>query len=190
MFRQMKLLLADGLDIDEVADYSGDTPIGTAAHHLLSRVIAFLIDAGADIDKPSTNEMTPLMIACSGGGKKGSQIALQLLEAGADVRYVRRADEMTALSFAAHSCTPEAIQALIDRGAVVDGPRGTVQTALMLAAREGHIDGMRVLIQNGADVSRKCKLPWARGWTALELAKCEKRHKAVAYLLKVLGKQE
>ena len=29
-----------------------------------------------------------------------------------------------------------------------------------------------------------------RGWTALELAKCEKRHKAVAYLQKLAKKLE
>ena len=53
------------------------------------------------------------MHACSRGGTKGSRIALQLHGSGGDVRYVRKGDEMTALKFAAHSCTPVAIQALL-----------------------------------------------------------------------------
>src|SRR5262245_17521067 len=182
MFREMKLLLADGVDIDAIADYSGDTPIGTATHELLSRVVAFMIEAGADVNKPSTDDLTPLMIACSNGGIKGSQIALQLLAAGADGRYVRKADEMTALKFAAESCSAKVIQSLIDKGATVDGPRGTDQTALMLAARGGNIEAISVLIRNGANVLRKCKLPWANGWTAEQLAECEGRKKAVTFL--------
>jgi hypothetical protein len=38
--------------------------------------------------------MTPLMKACSFGKKKGFRIARQLIEAGANVNYVREADEI------------------------------------------------------------------------------------------------
>jgi ankyrin repeat protein len=127
-------------------------------------------------------DLTPLMSACSNGKVLGSRIAMLLIEAGADVNYVRQDDDMTALMFAAHRGTPELIQALIDHGAAVEGPPGTDQTPLMLAAREGHVEGLKVLIRNGADIHRPCKLPWAGGRTAEGLAELEKRKHAVAHL--------
>ena len=105
-----------------------------------------------------------------------------LIDAGADVCVVRKSDEMTALKFAAHRCEPDVIQALIDRGADVDGPPDTDQTALMLAARENNVLAIKVLIDNGADLKRECKLPWALGKTAAGLAQLEKRKKAYEYL--------
>ena len=85
--------------------------------------------------------MTHLMHACSCGGKKGSLVAEELIQAGANVSYVRKSDDMTALKFAVGSTTPQVIQALIDHGAEVDGPSGTSQTALMLAARKDDVVG-------------------------------------------------
>ena len=56
---------------------------------------------------PGEFDMTPLMKACSSGKAKGSRVALRLLEANADVNYISKSHEMTALKFAVHSCTPE-----------------------------------------------------------------------------------
>lgn len=146
------------------------------------RSVDFLIAAGANLNLPDHLDLTPLMNACNAGKVKGSAIALRLIEAGADVRYVRKSDEMTALKFALNRCRPDVLQALIDRGADVDGPRGTELTALMLAARADNVESLRVLVENGARLSLKCKLPWADGRTAEGLAELEKRKKALAYL--------
>jgi len=126
--------------------------------------------------------MTALMQACSWGKVKGEKIAFLLMEAGANVKYIRQADEMTALKFAAKRSHPEVLQALIDRGADIDGPADTKQTALMLAARYNHVEALKVLIKNGANTSLECKLPWANNSTALGLAKLEKNRKAVKFL--------
>src|SRR5207302_9346179 len=115
-------------------------------------------------------QLTPLMCACSRGGRDGSRVALLLISAGGDVTVIRQSDEMTALKFAATECEPEVIQALIDKGANVDGPGNTDQTALMLAARGNNLGALRVLIRNGADPRRKCGLRWAEGRTAAWLA--------------------
>ncbi len=77
---------------------------------------------------------------------------------------------------------PDLLQLLIDKGAEVDGPNGTAQTALMLAARNGDVKMLTVLIQNGANRALQCKLKWAEGRTALGLAELEKRRNAVKYL--------
>jgi len=77
-------------------------------------------------------------------------------------------------------------QAVFFRAAIhrvsVDGPPGTDQTALMLAALANHVDALKVLVNNGADVSLPCKLRWADNRTAQGLAELENCRKAAAYL--------
>ena len=186
-FEAMKRLLSDGVDVNGIASYSGGTALNAAAGLGLIRSVEFLISAGANLNATDRHDLTPLMAACSMGKTKGSKIAMRLIESGANVRFVRAADEMTALKFAVHSCPREVIQALIDHGADVDGPPGTDQTALMIAARANHVEALKVLIANGADPSRPCKLPWAAGRTAEGLAELEKRRLALAYLRKLRG---
>ncbi|MBM3983400.1 MAG: hypothetical protein FJ304_24650 [Planctomycetes bacterium] len=183
----MKALLADGADVDGILSKFGGALHGGSALHTAARCgkvrsVDFLVTAGANLNLLDHNDFTPLMCACSRGKVEGSTVALRLIQAGADVRYVRKSDEMTALKFAVGSCSPKVLQALIDGGAQVDGPRGTEQTALMLAARKNNVASLRVLVKNGARLSLKCKLPWAEGRTAEGLAELEKRKKALAYL--------
>lgn len=187
MLREMDLLLAEGVDVNGVASYCGGTALNTAAGYGLIRSVEHLIRAGASLNATDRNDLTPLMSACSLGKVKGSRVALRLIEAGADVRYVRAGDGMTALKLAVHSCPAEVLQALIDRGAEVDGPPGTDQTALMIAARANNVEALKVLVANGADVSLPCKLPWAAGRTAEGLAELERRRAALAYLRSVRG---
>src|SRR5687768_8512210 len=89
MLREMKLLLADGVGVNAVAPSHGGTALCAAAGYGLIRSVDFLIGAGADLNATDSNDMTPLMAACSRGKAKGSRVALRLVEAGADVRYVR-----------------------------------------------------------------------------------------------------
>jgi ankyrin repeat protein len=185
LFREMKLLLADGVDVNGVASYCGGTALHTAAGYGLIRSVEFLIRAGADLNATDRMDLTPLISACSLGKVKGSRVALRLIEAGANVRYVRVADEMTALKFAVHRCPPQVIQALIDHGAEVDGPPETDLTALMIAARCNNVEALKVLVKNGADVFLPCKLPWAKDRTAEGLAELEGQEAALAYLRQV-----
>jgi ankyrin repeat protein len=184
MFKEMKKLMAEGVQVSAIAPYSGGTALHTAASRGLIRSVEFLLEAGAELNTLDGNELTPLMCACSGGQTKGSRIALRLMEAGADVSYVRRSDQMTALMFAVNECTPQVIQALIDRGAVVDGPAEWELTALMLAARANNVETLKVLVKNGADLNRACGLGWAEGRTAEGLAEMEGSNAALAYLRK------
>ena len=182
--KEMKALLADGVDIDGLSA-NGFTALASATRLGLTRSVQFLLDNGADVDRPSWEDLTPLLFACSAGKAKGSKIALQLIEHGANVSYVRESDGMTALKFAVHEAKPEVIQALIDKGAEIDGPAGTDQTALMIAARANNVDALRLLVEAGADLQRPCKLPWAEGRNALGLAEFEKNRKATKYLREV-----
>lgn len=180
--KEIKLLLQDGVDINGRDSAFKRTALGAAASLGLTGSVKLLISLKADLNVTDGNGLTPLMKACSAGLVKGSKVAMMLIEAGADVHYVRSSDEMTALKFAAKSCTPEVIQALIDRGADIDGPPGTDLTALMMAARENHVQAIAVLLKNGANPDLKCALPWAQGRTAEGLAELEGRKDAQNYL--------
>jgi len=180
MIPEIKKLLVDGANAERLV--SGTTALHTAASMGLTMAAKILIEAGQDLDTLDKDKLTPLMRACSCGKAKGSQIALMLIDAGADVHYVRKSDEMTALKYAAKDCSPAVLARLLESGAPVDGPRGTRQTALVLAARANSVDNLKMLLKHGADPSKKCKLPWAAGKTAAEVAEMEGRKKAAAYL--------
>jgi len=180
----MRKLLEDETEIDGNGP-DGMTALAVACRLAAKRSADLLIDAGADVDTKTKNNLTPLMLACSAGKAKGSVIALRLISAGADVTFVRESDTMTALKFAAKKASPDVIDALIAAGADVDGPAGTRQTALMLAARANNVDSLKCLIANDADPTIPCGLPWANGRNALGIANLEKRKKAAAYLATV-----
>ena len=144
-----------------------------------------LVGEGADLNALDDMDLTPLMCACSNGGVRGMNIALRLIEAGADVNYVRVDDDMTAIGFAACHSQPQVVKALLRAGAAVEGPKGTDQTPLMLAARDNNVEALKLLIAAGADIHRPCKLPWAAGKTAEGLAELERRRKAAEYLRSV-----
>ena len=181
-FKAINALLADGVNINGIAVYSKNTALSAAASSGSTRSVALLLENGANVNLPDGNDLTPLMHACCLGKKKGMQIALQLLDAGADVHCDRGSDEMTALKFSIQGLNAELTKLLLDRGASPDGPTGTAQTALMLAARSNFVEALRVLIDHGADPNLTCKLPWAQNRTALGLAELEKRRQAVAFL--------
>ena len=180
MLPEMRKLISDGAAIEGLAH--GTTALHEAARLGLIRPAQLLIEHATDLNVLDDDDATPLMCSCILGQTNGSRVALMLLAGGADAKYVRKDDEMTALKFAVKRCKPEVIQRLIDAGASVDGPRGTDQTALMLAARANNIENLKVLLKNGANPSIKCKLPWAEGRTAAEVAEMEGRKRAAAFL--------
>lgn len=186
--KQIKQLLNDGADINaRLDDFEEKTALHYAASQLMPKLIDLLIDNRANLNAINKNRLTPLMNACSRGGVKGGIIALKLIEAGADVNYVRESDGQTALKFAvtnfiSKSCSTDVVQALIDNGAMVDGPLAAEQTPLMLAARANNTKMIELLLKNGANPKLECGLPWAKGLTAEYLAELEGSKKAFKYL--------
>ena len=176
----IKKLIADNVDINGLGPDS-ETALHVAARMGRFKVAKLLLQHQPKLNIPNEDDLTSLMVACSNGGTNGSRLAMMLIDAGADVRYVRKSDEMTALKFAVKRSSPEVLQALIDHGARIEGPRGCDQTPLMLAARANNVASLKVLVENGADLARKCKLPWAENRTAEGLAEMERRTKVLKY---------
>lgn len=178
-FKEALSFLEKGFDINKPLD--GETPL----HHLTSNSISgvhWLLDHGANIDAISKNGLTPLMVACVTGGKRGSQIAKSLIQRGANIMYRRQTDGMSALEFAVKNCTPEIVADLVNSGLQVNGPNGRKQTPAMLAARANNVETLKVLVNLGANLTISCKLPWAEGMTCREIAHLEKRQRVLKYL--------
>jgi ankyrin repeat protein len=182
LLKEIKLLLRDGAFINGQAENNIGNPLSSAALKGHVKILEFLIEQGADLNARDCDDMTALMNACHLGKVKGSKAAIILIDAGADVNCVRTTDHMTALKFAVHECPQDIIQLLIDKGAEVDGPEGSPLTPLMLAARRNNVDALKVLIDNGANLSLQCKLKWAEGRTAEGLAEMENQKKAFKFL--------
>lgn len=174
--------LSDSLGINEISRFTGETALHAAVNAEDLGEVVRLIRDGADINGVNDVDVTPLMSACSLGGGSGMKIALRLMEEGADVNYVRKDDEMTALCFAAGNSLPQVVRALLGHGAKVEGPDGCEQTPLMHAARADNVAALKLLIAAGADISRPCRLAWAKGKSAEWLAEQEGAKRAAKFL--------
>ena len=173
-------IIEDGVDIDGIG------PDGGSALHVAAQLGRFkaaeiLLAAGPNLDLHDKFGCTPLMTACHNGGTNGSRVAILMLEYGADVKLRRTTDDLDALSFATRKGTGELIVALLDAGSPINGPRGCSLTPLMLAARAGNVEALQILVDRGANLKRKCKLPWANGATAEVLAEMERRTKSIKF---------
>jgi ankyrin repeat protein len=182
--KEIDKLAEGGININGVLD--GETALHVATTSVSIPGTRRLVERGAALDALDRNGMTPLMIACNMGDRKGSAIALMLIEAGCNTR-VRRDDGMSSLEFAVKRCSPEVVRRLIVSGLPVDGPKGRKLTPAMVAARAGNVETLGVLIEQGAKLSLPCELKWAKGMTCLQIAELEKREKVVRFLRSHLG---
>jgi ankyrin repeat protein len=140
-------------------------PLMLATIHGHAAVVDLLLGKGAD---PEYGEFiwkyrTALMVAAGYGY---TEIVRQLLDHGADARAV---DGMTTLMYAALEDSPGAvdiIRTLLDAGTELDAVQSSNgYTALMWAAREGHISAVTFLLLKGANTEVE-----SVGSTALILA--------------------
>ena len=123
-----------------------------------------LIEDGANIEiKDKKNGSTPLLWACQSGHTNVVKI---LLQNNANV-FATSFCKKTSLHFASQSGNAEIVQILIDKGAHVDiKEKGNGQTPLLLACENGHINVVKALLQNNANVNEKSR----DGSTVLHLA--------------------
>lgn len=191
----VRLLIAAGAKAAATNRY-GVMPLSLAASNGNARMIETLIAAGADPNSALPEGETVLMTAA----RTGSGPAVEaLLDHGADVNAKERWQGETALMWAAAENHAAAVTLLVKRGAIVDArssalqfpkfafngstmvstpmPRGSM-TALLMAARQGALDGVRALVEAGADLD----LTEPDGSSALVLA-IVNSHQDVAVLL-------
>lgn len=129
-----------------------------------------LVRSGVDVNRPTPEGLTPLMIA-SGLGQP--QIVAVLLTAGAQALAVESRAGATALHKAALSGNPDVVALLLDHGAFIDQQTPILgHTALLDAVVYKHEAAVRLLLERGARTS--IRNHW--GETALDLARRDGLH--------------
>ena len=169
-FDMVQMLLRSGAQVDAKTRY-GIAPLALAAINGSAPVVDALLKAGADPNTSNPDGETVLMLAARTGKSEPVQL---LIARGADVNAREAWQGETALMWAAAEDHPEVVKLLASRGADLNAkskvpefpkvkvdaatmvttalPRGGM-TALMLAARQGAPNGIRALIETGADLN-------------------------------------
>lgn len=166
------------------AEETGTTPLYTAAQKGQEDVIDQLLATNVDVDKAlvETGE-TALLVAAKMGHV---EILKKLLAAGASIDKAMTTSGRTALYTAAANESEKSlviVKVLLAVGASVDKAktdRIAGYTALMIAAREGNVRTVQLLLDAGADF----KLENSLGGTAATLAE-QNNHIEVIALFKV-----
>jgi len=155
-----------------------DNSGATALHHAVgfgnAATIAFLLDAGADVNAKNRRGATPLHWATTSEEK-----VRLLLDRGAEID-AKQAEGRTPLyqvaSMANHN---HILRLLLDKGASASAPTVTNTTPLSAASARGDVDAMRLLIAKGADVNAKS----GTGSTPLYVAASSGNPEAVRLLI-------
>jgi hypothetical protein len=148
-----------GMD-PNTADATGTTLLMYAARNGNAELLEFLLKSRANILKANKFGDTPLAVAALAGNLP---IVRQLLAAGAKAS----GPGWNALHYAAYAGHLAVAEFLVKSGgAVLDQPAPNRQTALMLAARNGHLPIVRLLVDADADMD----LDDAEGNSALAIA--------------------
>uniref|UniRef100_A0A0E0G6S8 Uncharacterized protein n=1 Tax=Oryza nivara TaxID=4536 RepID=A0A0E0G6S8_ORYNI len=168
------------VDID-AADELGATPLGYAIYGGIVDTVSYLLDHGANPDKPNEKGCTPLHLAVEQGH---CEIVKVLLVKGANVDS--SSDHGTPLHVAASKSQDGCMKILLDHhadaGADVKGV-GTF-TPLIVAATEGLTDFYKCLLEGGADPD----VPDKFGFLPIEIAARQNRRKDVEILLPVTSR--
>jgi ankyrin repeat protein len=165
--KAVELLLAAGASVNAANRY-GVTPLSQACVNGNAAMVGALLKAGADANAFQAEGQTALMTAARTGSVDAVKV---LLENGAEVNAKESWRGQTALMWAAAENHPAVVKLLVERGAEVNArsavfdfrglkpkpgdvpmhfPRGGF-TALLFAARGGHLECVRILIDAGAD---------------------------------------
>lgn len=159
--RQLSTLLARGIDPDTV-DAQGNSLLILAAREGYADTVASLLQYRPKLGWRNLAGDSALMLAVLKGHEKVVDL---LLEAGAPLEH----DGWAPLHYAAFEGRLAILDKLLARGAKIDALTPNRATALMLAARNGHIDAVRRLLRAGADTALKND----RGLTAAAWARTQ-----------------
>ena len=176
-----QLLLEAEADVAAATRVGAITPLSLAASNGSIAMIEALVAATASVNIPTTTGATPLMAAATSGSVDAVQV---LLVHDAFVNARETANGQTALMFAAWENRADVIRRLVERGAHtgltswvvsmneprldndgnpvparrtrVPGANSVMggMTALLFAARDGHLEAVRALVESGTNIDQ------------------------------------
>lgn len=151
----VNILLKNGADIDSDVQPHGYTPLMKAAACGEASIAALLLSRGAEVHAKAWDESTALMRAAV--NNRGEVVRL-LAEHRANLED-EDGEGQTALMMAAEANALSAAKALLNFGAKPNhfGLRKTWHP-LTLAAKKGHLEMVKLLLNNGADINARSNL--------------------------------
>ena len=175
---EVATLLSRGVDVN-TSDRDGNTLMILAARNRHRDLVALLLTRKSDVGRRNRYGDTALMTASLKGDLA---VVKALVEAGADVNP---GAGWNALHYAAFGGAAEVVNYLIGKGANKDAVAPNGYTPLMLAVRDGQVDGVKALLFQDADANFRN----TAGETALMVAQKRER-KDLVELLKRAGARE
>ena len=151
--------LANAIDVN-AQDRSGFTALTSAAAINHREIVAFLLDAGADVDVATNEGVTALHCA------KDPQIIQALLGHGADPNRAANYGHRPLHLACGRQWDERQARALVNAGADVNATNESGETPLHLAAEFASAPVVALLLSAGADIGARNE----RGSTSLELA--------------------
>ena len=146
----VNLFLTVNKNLINVMDSHGDTALTAASSNGHEKVVACLLDVGADVDKVDRLERTPLCLATL---NDHVGVAMQLLGAKADAN--KGSEDTTApLWWAAFRGYEELVTQLIAANADVNPTNRFGETPLAIVAFHGHEGIVKQLLSANADVNK------------------------------------
>ena len=174
---------AEGAPVD-APDPNGWTALMSASANGHEACVKLLLEAKATVDQADNDGFTPLIIAAQDGAvdmvatlaaaPETDILRSVAYDGGAGGQRYRRDTETgclpegtTPLMVASRNRHLETVRLMISTGKVdIDAMRRTGETAVFIAARQGHYDLVQLLGNSGADLD----IPAAEGWTATMVA--------------------
>ena len=186
----VQLLLDAGADLD-AKDGRGATPLASSVQRTNAQaIVSTLLNAGANPNEPDANGVSPFMAAFESVRRRGIaeylDLMMAMVEAGADTDFQDEdGDSPLMQELPVSGMVEERYRFWLDLAAGTEAinhrnKRGS--TALILAARWGHVKAVRDLIGAGADLDMQNN----RGHTAL-MSAAERQERQTAAVLVEAG---
>jgi len=136
-------------DINKPFGRDGNTLLIIASQKGYTDIVKVLLDKGAEVDRPDSENFTALHAASEKGN---ADIVKMLLDKGANVNYLN-GGIFTALYIASEVGNADIVKMLLDKGADVNSLNDEKFTALYIASINGYADIVKMLLDKGADVN-------------------------------------
>ncbi|KQQ45070.1 hypothetical protein ASF61_20770 [Duganella sp. Leaf126] len=148
----VKKSLAAGVD-PNARDLGGETALIVAIRNDANDAATVLMDQpGVELEAKAPNGNTALMMAAF---RRNQPLVVDLIRRGARINPPTHQPGWTALHYAAAGGSAEITSLLLDHQAAIDAESPSGMTPLMMAAREGQEDAVKVLLARGANAALK-----------------------------------